>query len=639
MRKIKQLPSSVVNKIAAGEVIERPASVLKELLENAVDAGASRIDVSITQGGSEMIRVADNGCGVAADQLPPALDSHATSKIHDADDLFRITTLGFRGEALASIAQVSQLRLRSRTSEAEAGAELQVNGGQRRDVTPCAGSVGTVVEVRELFYNTPVRRKFLRSTQTEMGHCSEAVTRLALAQPHVHVTLRHNERSILDLAPVESWRTRIAALVGDELGESLIWVESTDDQTRLTGYVADPSQSRTNNRMQYLFINGRYIRDRSMQHALREAYRGLLTTGRYAIAFLRIEMLPEMVDVNVHPTKLEVRFQDGGRLYSHLLGTLRTRFLTMDLTCKIRPAGSPPEAEPATAHDERQTAKVQTEFVRWARGQLADAGDPSQSASVPEGSDAYGRRGEDDWQEGPHPENEPPGGGKSLELTRLDRSWRPGDDGKPTGNRPPRTAEPAGPTRAADSVSAIQVHNRYLITESEEGVVVIDQHALHERILYEELREKVLDGKLEAQQLLVPEAVHLAAAETAAVLDAQNLLSQLAVAVEPFGGDTVLVSSYPAMLANMNPAEVLHRIADELLLGDRPPDRRDLLDGLLHMISCKAAIKAGDHLTAEEIAALLQKRHFTQDSHHCPHGRPTALVFTHKELDRKFKRI
>ena len=265
---IRQLSQSLVNKIAAGEVIERPASVVKELMENAVDAGATRIDVSVVQGGLEMVRVVDNGGGIPADELPLALASHATSKIVEADDLFRVGTLGFRGEALASIAEVSRLVLRSRTPESQSGAEIEATGGVVGQVAPCGCPVGTAVEVHNLFFNTPVRRKFLRTTATEFGHVSEAFTRIALASPHVHFTLRHNDKPIFELAAGDGWLERIALFFGRELADNLIWVESVDDEVTLSGYAAHPSQSRSHNRMQYFFLNGRPIRDRALQHAL-----------------------------------------------------------------------------------------------------------------------------------------------------------------------------------------------------------------------------------------------------------------------------------------------------------------------------------------------------------------------------------
>ena len=618
MAKIRQLSPSVVNKIAAGEVIERPASVVKELLENAVDAGAKRIDVRLEKGGSEVIRISDDGCGIAADELPLAVASHATSKITSAEDLFSIATLGFRGEALASIAEISRLLIRSRTADGESGGELEVVGGAASAVAPIGCPVGTTIEVRNLFFNTPVRHKFLRSVQTEMGHATEAVTRLALAHPQIHFTLSHNGRSLHELPPVADIRGRIAAFFGDELADGLIEIESESEGVTLHGYVANPMHSRATGRMQYLFLNGRAIRDRALQHALGEAYRGLMLTGRQPICFLRLDMPAELVDVNVHPTKQEVRFQDSGRLYSQLLGTLRTKFLTTDLTARGRTA----DPMYSTEETDANSAMAGTsELVQWAKQEL---GKQKEWAGV---STAPGGTGPGDgpargWQ----------AGGEPLRLHRLDS--------------PPNRAFDMNALRATDfeagcdeARGALQVHNRYLVVETAVGIEVIDQHALHERILYEQLREKVLGGALESQRLLVPEPVDLTASESAAALEHAELLAELGVEVQPFGGETVLVSSYPAMLANLSPAEVLRELVEKLLVGGRQPDARDLLDELLHMIACKAAIKFGDRLSAEEIESLLAQRHLAQDQHHCPHGRPTSLVFTRDDLDRQFKRI
>jgi len=668
MADIRLLSQSVINKIAAGEVIERPASVVKELMENSVDAGARRIDVAVEKGGTELVRVADDGGGIKADQLPLAVASHATSKIAGADDLFDVRTLGFRGEALASISEISQFLLRSRQRAEEAGAQLEVRGGQVGTVVPCGCPVGSVVEVRQLFFNTPVRRKFLRATQTEMGHVTEAFIRIALVHPQIHFTLLHNDRSVYDLPAVDSWRERIQTFFGSEIGQALIPVASDDGKIRLTGYVADPSCSRANNRLQYLFLNGRHIRDRSLQHALGEAYRGLLLTGRSPIAFIRLELPAELVDVNVHPTKLEVRFMDGGRIYSQLLSALRQKFLSTDLTPRVRPAPPPTEAEPAGAMDQARAAQHREELVQWAQGQLegkrpADqpappppdiASPPTGSAPIPEvparqshlplGFESLGGKPPEfkpfpdfgmTFRQPPTPASASPRGGES-EHAGPERSSQPYAAPPPDRREIPHAARPPSPPTVAHG--GIQIHNRYLITENEDGVVIIDQHALHERILYEQLREKVLAGNLEKQRLLVPEPVALTPAEAAAALEAKEVLAQLGIEIEPFGGDTILVSTYPAMLANFDPHEVLRQIVEQWLAGGSIPQRRDLLDEMLHMISCKAAIKAGDRLTPDEITSLLAQRHCYQDTHHCPHGRPTALVFTREELDKRFKR-
>lgn len=618
MPQIRQLPASVVNKIAAGEVIERPASVVKELVENSLDAGATRIDVTVEQGGMELIRVVDDGCGVAADQLELAMASHATSKIRDADDLFRVATLGFRGEALASIAAVSRVVMRSRPAEAASAVELEIVGGASEPVRPASGPCGTAIEVRRLFFNTPVRQKFLRTTQTEMGHLTEAVSRLALAHPRVHFTLSHGGRTLHDLPPVDS-RERVAALFGGELADGLIAIDSADGDVRLAGYVANPTHSRPNNRLQYLFLNGRFIRDRSLQHALGEAYRGLLLTGRYPVCFLHLTLPAAAVDVNVHPTKLEVRFQDGGRIYSHLLGTLRTKFLSTDLVAR----GSLPIGAGVAGGDDEiaAAAPAASDLWEWAKRQLGPATSDGEGGRDFAPAASLAERGD------------------ALQLHRIEPLAPPRTTSAAAHrvDQPHEIRETAAPHLGV--ARALQIHNRYLVTETDDGLEVIDQHALHERILYEALRERVLAGAVESQRLLVPEPVDLAGSEAAAALENRELLAKLGVEVEAFGGETVLIAAYPAMLANFAPADVLRSLVEQLLAGGKQPESRDLLDELLHMIACKAAVKYGDRLSPGEIDALLEHRGLAQDHHHCPHGRPTALVFTREQLDRQFKRI
>jgi len=464
-----------------------------------------------------------------------------------------------------------------------------------------------------LFFNTPVRQKFLRTTATEMGHLTEAVARLALAHPQVHFTLAHGGRMLHDLPPGDAIQ-RVSALFGAEVAAGLIPIDSADDELRLWGYVANPTQNRPNNRMQYLFLNGRFIRDRSLQHALGEAYRGLLLTGRFPVCFLHLSMPPAWVDVNVHPTKLEVRFQDSGRIYSQLLGTLRTKFLSTDLVARGTLGSGAAESDEVAA-----AAPDASDLWEWAKRQLG----PRSEGEAPPQAFPSGLAGE---------------AVAGLQFHAVDLpglASRPAPSRHDNGVAMRHDATHPGPT----APRAMQIHNRYLVTETDEGLEVIDQHALHERILYESLRERVLAGALESQRLLVPEPVDLAASEAAMAVEQRDVLARLGMEVEPFGGETVLVSAYPAMLANFQPADVLRSVVEQLLAGGKQPEARDLLDELLHMIACKAAVKYGDRLTPQEVDALLEHRALAQDHHHCPHGRPTALVFTREQLDRQFKRI
>jgi len=343
------LPPHVVTKIAAGEVIERPASVVKELVENAIDGGSTRIEIDLDQSGVERIQVVDDGCGIEPDDLPLAFASHATSKLANADDLFRIGTMGFRGEALASVGGVAQVTLQSRTRDRETGAELACNGGDLSPVRPWNGAPGTRITVRHLFFNTPVRKKFLKATATELGHTCEAVTRLALAHPALHLVLRNNGRVVFDVPAAADPRDRIGVFFGNDVRDALYPVDSGPGPIRLTGFVADPACDRGHARMQYLFVNGRWFRDRSLGHAVQEAYRGLLMTGRYAVAFLSLTIPPDAVDVNVHPTKAEVRFRDNSAVYSLVRATVKKRLLQEDLVPRLeavpddRPVGLRPE--------------------------------------------------------------------------------------------------------------------------------------------------------------------------------------------------------------------------------------------------------------------------------------------------------
>jgi DNA mismatch repair protein MutL len=650
---IRELPPSVINQIAAGEVVERPASVVKELLENAIDAGAGRVEVTVERGGKDLVRVADDGKGMGRDDLPLAFRPHATSKLGDADDLFRISTLGFRGEALAAIAEVSRVRCQSRTADAPAGSEITIEGGVPGPVRDCGGPPGTVVEVRNLFYNTPVRRTFLKSDSTEAGHVAETFARIALAHPTVHLTFRSGGKVVHDLPAVTGIKERVAVFFGQELADSLLWVESRVEQTHLWGYVAHPSQSRSSSKGQYLFVGGRYVRDRSLGHALSEAYRGLLMVGRMPVAFLYLEIPPEEVDVNVHPTKIEVRFRDGNRIYSQLLSTVRQTFLASDLHSRLQ---APPPAAPDGAVEPKPADGFALAGTPTSHQAVASWFNPAAPATFhPYPSPGYAG--------GPAapiaPPRQPigPAGDFDEFATTAPATPGPGhpeiQDGTTTAS-----ALPAGPTstevegpglapaasgRATPLSSlppkALQVHDSYLIAETDEGMVVIDQHALHERILYEELKSRIERGGVESQRLLVPEPVELTGAEASEVLQRRELLARLGLGVEPFGGDTVLVTAVPALLAKVPAARLMRDLADHFRSQPLPPAPDAVLEDVLNMVACKAAVKAGQRLSPEEVAALLERRHLVANTHHCPHGRPTALTFTKAELERQFGRI
>ncbi len=655
MSRIHHLDTAIINKIAAGEVIERPANVVKELLENSIDALSTRIDVEIEQGGSDLIRVVDNGEGIHPDDIEIAVSPHATSKIDSADDLFSVQTMGFRGEALASIAEVSHLRIRSRREEELAGIELEVHCGKRVAPQPCGCPVGTSVEIRQIFAGTPVRRKFLKTTPTEFGHISEQFTRIALANPRLQMTMRHNGKSVFELPPVEKLIDRLSLFYGKDLADNLIWTESEAAGNRIWGYVAHPSQSKSTRKGQYLFLNGRWIQDRSLQHALTEAYRGLLMTGRQPIVFLFFEIPADSIDVNVHPTKAEVRFRDGQQLYRQLLSMIRNRFLGMNLESEYRLSDSE-TATPTIKPDPARQQQLQVELSTWAKSQLSQLTPETMPRPSGEGAPISN----DVLRLGQRPATQiPPSDPFTTTASGADITSSPDADVIPESNRT-ETAETdvESPARNADQLAqrvdssetfdksphvselrAMQIHDCYLVVETDDGVTLIDQHALHERILYEYLRKRVLEGAVESQRMLVPETVELSSEEVGLLMDNAETLATLGIGIEDFGGNTVLVNSYPAILSNTAPGKLVRDLAEQLTGTEKTPSRRDILDSLLHMMSCKAAIKAGQRLTREEIDSLLEQRHLIDDAHHCPHGRPTALVLSRSDLDRQFGRL
>jgi DNA mismatch repair protein MutL len=645
--RIRKLSAALVNKIAAGEVIERPASVVKELLENAVDAGATRIDIECQQGGTELIRIVDNGCGIHPEDIELAITAHATSKLAEADDLFRVQTMGFRGEALASISEVSSFRLRTRPSELPMGTEIEVEGGIVKEPRPCGAPAGTQIDVRRLFLNTPVRRKFLKSQTTEFAHVSEQFTRIALAQPRIHLTLRHNEKLVFELSAVDDLGDRIEQLFGTELRGRMIPIEGDQSGLRLWGFTGHPDESRATRKAQYLFVNGRWIQDRTVQHALTEAYRGLQMIGRQPVCFLFLEVPPDEVDVNVHPTKAEVRFVDPQRLYRLVLSSIRRRFLGLNFESPLQPAAgrtsasiapvlSPelpmfasPTAGPS-AIDPIAEDRQRTNFAAWAKSHLETV--------TP-------REGIEDLE----------AAAAALEFRQVETAAQRSDlVSEPGGQteRPvatPATAAereqiareaPAPVSRRYEDVPrAMQVLDCYLVVESGDGVTLIDQHALHERIMYEQLRRRVLEGRVEVQRLLMPVLAEMTPREVGLLLDQAEVLSELGLEVSSLGGRSVGISAYPVLLRRADPVELVRAVVEQIEQAGQKLTRRDLIDSLLHMMACKAAIKAGQRLAPEEIESLLAQRHLVDDAHHCPHGRPTALTLTRAELDRQFGRL
>ena len=609
---IRTLPPLLVDQIAAGEVVERPASVVKELLENAVDAGATLVRVDAEEGGATLVRVSDDGGGIPAEELPLALHPHATSKLRDAAGLEAIATLGFRGEALASIASVARVRVVSRPRDAELAAAIEQAGGPPGAVLPLAAPAGTTVEVRDLFFNVPARRRFLRAASTEYGRIASTVQQSAMTHPGVGFRLTHNGRVTLELPGGQDPWERGLELLGRDLDAALLRVDREEggwkgaSRMRVRALLGVPSIGRATAKFQHFSVNGRPVRDRQLAHALREAYRGLMPHDRQPVAVVHLEIDPAAVDVNVHPTKAEVRFRDAGAAHSLIRATCRERLLAEDLTPGL-PLGSA-GAGPRTA---------------GANGRPAPRS-AAQGHVFPGGSGAAG----------------------SFDL-RATAPPRPRFDFAATRREVEAAApkpEPVG--RAPLSPKVVQFSDSFLVTEDGEGLLVIDQHALHERVMFERLWTRILgEGKpLEKQRLLVPVTVTADAERQALLDDLGPLLESLALEIEPMGPRTLAVQAFPTLLHSRNVAvgPFVEGLLDAAAEGDLDVSSgrttEAALAAVLDVMSCKAAVKAGDRLSQPELEELLRLRDEVERSSSCPHGRPTTLRLTWEELGRRFGR-
>lgn len=642
MAVIHVLPRHLVNKIAAGEVIERPASVVKELAENALDAGATRVEIRLADGGRKLIEIIDDGCGMDADDLSLAFAPHATSKISNNDDLFAVGTMGFRGEALASIASIARVHARSRKHDAESGHEIEASDEHVGEVRPCPAAGGTTVTVRDLFFNTPARRKFMRTANTELGHITEQLARLALPRPQVAFRLVHNDRELRNLPACETTALRVADLFGSELSEALLPLVPRRGDVHVEGLISRPSAARASSKWQYFFLNGRYVRDRVLAHALREAYRGLLDPSMSPVAFIFLELDPADVDVNVHPTKIEVRFRDSQLVHGELLAALKETLNKADLAPETSLGGPDDFGEPRAARgdDDRR------ESLRQAMADFFKAAPPRQPRL--------------DFSEST-PRTPPPTEEARRELPPLGALDKIGASSGPDPSRTPSPEQAAdtdskspppqpqrteaiaagseGEYRPSPHRPAVQVHDSYIVAEADGGLIIVDQHALHERLLYNDLRRRFAGGGLTAQRRLIPETVQVTAAE-ADLLEANgDLLGRLGIAVEPFGPQTVAIQKFPTLLTErgVSPGAFLRELLDATG-EDENIDSERLLEELLSMMACKAAVKAGQPLTSGEIDDLLSRRAQAEKHSACPHGRPTTIRLSLRELQKQFHR-
>jgi DNA mismatch repair protein MutL len=654
MSMIRILPPALVNRIAAGECVERPSNVNKELVENSLDAGAARVDVEIQDGGRELISVRDDGGGMSPDDLKLAIHPHATSKITTDDDLFNIHTMGFRGEALASIGSVSRLTLTSRTRDAEVAHAIRVEGGTVAGPSPCAAPVGTLVEVRDLFFTVPARRKFLKTSATEAGHITEQLARIALAHPGVAFSLRNNHKLVHNLAAATNPTQRIRDFYGPEIADVLLPISRDGQGVRVEGLVAPPRESRGASKWEYVFVNGRYVRDRFVSHAIKEAYRSLIDPSRYPVAFVFITIDPGHVDVNVHPTKIEVRWRDSNYIHGQVLAALREKFLMTNLDHRLstravqssgHEAGAPSAAASADfvlAGGPAEQASLLTELERNREREADQYREHVRSAMVDffmnTGASTLSRAaGASPAERLPAAHDPAPGHRASAPLAEP-RSTADREEHARAAQPQPAAARDQPPRPAALHGPAIQIHRTYLVVETADGVMIIDQHALHERILYEELKRRVTLNPLESQRLLLPDVVRVPADRHEALETHAAMLARLGIDLTVSGPQTVTLHAFPSLLERADRERFVRDLLDLLSQPGVRPDTDTLLHSLLDMMACKAAVKAGDPLTPDEIAALVARRETAERSSHCPHGRPTTLHLTLRDLERQFRR-
>ena len=597
--RIRRLPEGLISRIAAGEVIERPASVVKELVENAIDAGSRAIDVVFAQGGRGLIRVSDDGCGMSAEELVLAVERHATSKLVD-ETLLRIETLGFRGEALPSIGAVSRLSIASRPLDAEAAYEIFVEGGVVRAPKPVALGGGTRVEVRDLFFAVPARLKFLKSHRAETIAAGDAVKRLAMAHPEIAFTLTGNERNILNYAATPrddaGFRRRLGDIMRREFIDNAISVSAERGGIRLSGFAGLATLNRAYANMQFLCVNGRPVRDRQLTGAVRAAYGDAVPRGRHPMIVLFVECAPEEVDVNVHPTKAEVRFRDPGLVRGLIISALRAVVAESGHRTSTSLADS--------ALDTLKTAMSNRSI------------DPARHSSG--GNKRPGIAG---VRQAIAAHNAPLPG--FHEVSAQDASLKAIDDAD--------TARPLGAARA-------QLHENYIVTQTQDGIVIVDQHAAHERLVYERMKRALDRDGIERQPLLVPEVVELDGEAAERVLAAADRLAQLGLTIEDFGAGSVIVREIPARLGKIDAKGLLRDIADELAEEGESLALKEKLDHLLATMACYAAVRSGRRLRIEEMNALLREMERTPLSGQCNHGRPTYIKLKLSDIERLFSR-
>ncbi|MDR9854053.1 DNA mismatch repair endonuclease MutL [Paenibacillus sp. VCA1] len=670
MAKIHILDEHIANQIAAGEVVERPASVVKELVENSIDAGATRIDVHVEEGGLEGIRVTDNGSGIEPDDLQTAFYRHATSKIGSSRDLFHITSLGFRGEALPSIAAVAKVQLTTSSGDDGLGRRIRVEGGKLVAEEDTPAPRGTDIQVKELFFNTPARLKYMKTIQTELGHVSDYMYRIALSHPEIAITLRHNENQLLKTLGNGDLLQVIAAIYGTQAAKAMLPVRAENLDFELAGFVSLPEWTRSNRNGVSTIVNGRYIRNYGLNQAIQRAYHTLLPINRYPLAVLEIKMHPSLVDVNVHPAKLEVRFSKEQELFPFVEESIH-RVLRQEVLI--------PQVVKQNVGGKNSGSVIQEQFHFPNRGLAApppvNAGETAAAleagavSALPENRPLPGSiSGSGDSAPAPKPEERPAAGNASMYggssrssqgawqasggMVRETRPISYREAGYPSPQRTSASSNPELASRllaaSADAPAEIppfpeltligQHHGTYLIAQNDQGLYLIDQHAAHERVNYEYYYEKFGQPADASQELLLPITLEFTPSEAEQLKERLQWFEQVGVYLEHFGGQTFRVRSYPYWFPKGEEKSLIEEMA-EWVLGERKIDLAKLREKSSILCSCKASIKANQKLTEDEAKTLLDRLGACRQPYTCPHGRPIVVSFSTYDLEKLFKRV
>lgn len=630
MGKIRLLPEALASQVAAGEVVERPASVVKELVENSIDAGSSNIEIVIQRGGIALIRVTDDGCGMNRDDALMCLERNATSKIRTKDDLAAIHTLGFRGEAIPSIASVSKFRLTTREPESLTGTEIIINGGKVISVKDCGEPPGTQIEVRSLFYNLPARRKFLRTENTEYSHLEQVVKTQAIAHEKIRFSLVRNDRLAFQLPATSSLRERIGGLVGNDLAGRLLEIEPYEHQgVTVRGLIGPPGMGRSDRRQQLSFLNGRPVEAAIITRGLREGYHTALMKGQYPVTFLFLETDPEAVDVNVHPAKKEVRFHDGFGVQDAIIAAVQ-RTLRERMTRPVSGVGLTGEAKTNPVPAVEQPDLLPEAEQRSLRKDWGDLAKPTAGESVKESSSELFTAIERKRAE------------QAEVSAEASPSTQQGQVSDPTLSEtapsPADSSSSGSPMKASDYRLLGVLGKLYVLLESEEGLVLMDQHAAHERVLFEEMKNRMENEDVPSQRLLTPIMVELTPRDFDLVENNLETLNKLGLSAEPFGGATLKIDSLPTFLKSDDPERFLQEVIDEIRTSSDRMSKLRLGEDMIATTVCRHAVKANDPLHDRELQKLLEDLLDCDMPYCCPHGRPTLIQITYGELEKKFGR-